>query len=242
MIFNQAVYDRNDAARQAPSSISSLNNDADLIGALARSDRGDHRVMAAIAAIATIARENAPTDQAASPPPFHPSAISTTDYADDGPPPNFEAPAFIAALTPPEHAAGAQRLGDYVIRRLRKGKATNLARKPVRLTRPHQSQSIKPVRVARARAVHSHTSHGGARKAGDDGDGEPPRRRRKHKPRRRGPRQIERDGAGPISFLRIWVAKLRRANAIMRLPPLCKPPLSGRNMINNPARFGLSVR
>lgn len=62
MLFNRLVDSRSNDASQAPSSISSVNNDADLIGALARSDRGDRRV---IAAIATIALETSPSVETA---------------------------------------------------------------------------------------------------------------------------------------------------------------------------------
>jgi hypothetical protein len=55
-----------------------------------------------------------------------------------------------------------------LIRRLRRGKATNLAARHARLTKP---KPANPIRAARARAVHSHAAHGGSRKAGDDGDG-----------------------------------------------------------------------
>lgn len=61
MLFNHLVDGRSNGASQASFSISSVNNDADLIGALARTDRGNHRVIAAIAAIATIAIETSPS-------------------------------------------------------------------------------------------------------------------------------------------------------------------------------------
>jgi hypothetical protein len=55
-----------------------------------------------------------------------------------------------------------------LIRRLRKGKATNLAARSARLPK---RKPASPIRAARARTVHSHAAHGGSRKAGDDGDG-----------------------------------------------------------------------
>ena len=73
-----------------------------------------------------------------------------------------------APALPPEQVRAAWRLGKRLIRRLRRGKATNLAAKPARLPGP---KPANPIRAARARAVHSHAAHGGSRKAGDDGDG-----------------------------------------------------------------------
>lgn len=72
------------------------------------------------------------------------------------------------ALTPSEQARAAYLLGKRLIRRLKTGKATNLAAKSARLPKPKRAN---PIRAARARAVHSHAAHGGSRKAGDDGDG-----------------------------------------------------------------------
>ena len=58
MSYHPVSNARNDDDSQASSSISPVNNDIDLIGALARSDRGDHRV---VAAVATIALETSPS-------------------------------------------------------------------------------------------------------------------------------------------------------------------------------------
>jgi hypothetical protein len=147
---------------------------------LAQSPRGDHRAMAAVL---TIEQDCAELDREASAdPPFPQPAIVTSVYGVDGWSDEFEPPLSASehedsvspASTPSEHALGAQRLGERIIRRLKKGKATNLARKPVRPIKPSRSRPLKPVRAARARAVHSHAAHGGARKAGDGG-GDPPR-------------------------------------------------------------------
>jgi len=123
----------------------------------ARSQRGDSHV---IAAAVTIEREKAGVS---------PPEPQITPYSDDG----GWSEASPSTQTPPEHALAAQRKGKRLIRLLRQGKATNLAAKRVRLRKP---RSVK--QAARARAVHSHSSHGGSRKAGDDGDGDgegPPR-------------------------------------------------------------------
>lgn len=123
-------------------------------------------------------------------PPVSSPAISTDAYGDDVWPPGFEGSS--SASVPASHAPAAQRLGARVIRSLKKGKATNLAVKPVRFAKP---RPVKPARAARARAAHSHAAHGGSRKANDDGSSDSgddgPPRRRKPKPKRRGPRQIE---------------------------------------------------
>jgi hypothetical protein len=74
----------------------------------------------------------------------------------------------VPASTPSEHACAASRLGKRLIRRLRTGKATNLAAKRAYLPKPKPATLT---RAGRARAVHSHAAHGGSRKAGDDGDG-----------------------------------------------------------------------
>ena len=162
---------------QAPTALSS-----EFIGRLEHSPRGDHRV---IAPILTIEQENAQPPPPVAPgsqsggdpgtstrgprgsagqdvipdPPVPPPAIATGDFGDDGPP-GFEGSS--SASVPASHAPAAQRLGERVIRRLKKGKATNLAAKP----RP-----VKPARAARARAIHSHTPHGSSRKANDNGNG-----------------------------------------------------------------------
>jgi hypothetical protein len=73
-----------------------------------------------------------------------------------------------SALPAPEQTRAAYLLGKRLIRRLRRGKATNLAAKSARLIKP---KAANPIRAARARAVHSHAAHGSSRKAGDDGDG-----------------------------------------------------------------------
>jgi hypothetical protein len=73
-----------------------------------------------------------------------------------------------APALPSKQARAAWRLGKRLIRRLRTGKATNLAARSARLIKP---KAANPIRAARARAVHSHAAHGGSRKAGDDGDG-----------------------------------------------------------------------
>jgi hypothetical protein len=74
----------------------------------------------------------------------------------------------VPASMPSEHACAASCLGKRLIRRLRTGKATNLAAKRAYLSKP---KPATPTRARRARAVHSHAAHGGSRKAGDDGDG-----------------------------------------------------------------------
>jgi hypothetical protein len=195
------------------------------------SERGERR---AAAALLTIEQEWAELNQEAAAPFIPPPpAISTSAYADDGRFPDFEAspvvPAHVvgdavAASTPPEHAPNAQRLGKRVIKRLRKGKATNLARKPVRPIRSSQSRSIKPARAARARAVHSHASHGGAWKAGDDGDGgdgEPPPPRWLLIADRSRPRievaAIETVGGIITNFHRIEATGISRAEALAEL-------------------------
>ena len=72
MLFNRLVDNRSNDASQAPSSPrtairgSFINNGADLIGALARSDHSDHRVKAALA---TIALETSPSVETAEAPP-----------------------------------------------------------------------------------------------------------------------------------------------------------------------------
>jgi hypothetical protein len=150
----------------------------DLIADMARSRRSDHRVVPAIA----------PIDQEMSPPPSYGEIQAAIDgwcgpefNPVDGSP---------SVSTLPKQAIAARRLGTRVIFRQKKGKATNLSRKPVRAVK---RRPINPTRAARARAVHSHACHGGSRKAADDSDGEPPRRRRKPKPKRKrfGPKQIE---------------------------------------------------
>jgi hypothetical protein len=81
------------------------------------------------------------------------------------------------ALPSPKQARAAWRLGERIIRRLRRGWATNLGAKSARLAKP---KPANPIRAARARAVHSHAAHGGSRSAGDDGSSDggdgPPRR------------------------------------------------------------------
>jgi hypothetical protein len=105
--------------------------------------------------------------------PIPPPAISTSAYADDGRPPDFEASSSAHA-----HAAGdtvaPARCGKAIIKVMRKAFRAK-ERRPPRRAPSLPAAPLK--RAARARAVHSHTAHGGARKAGDDGDGgdgEPP--------------------------------------------------------------------
>lgn len=131
--------------------------------------------------------------------------IASDCYADDQALTCFEAfdatPPAATVSMPPKQARAAHLLGKRAIRGLKRGKVVNLAPKSARRTgRARGLKPAKPARVARARAVHSHSSHGGARKAADDGGGssggggsddEPPRRRRKPTPKRRWPRQIE---------------------------------------------------
>lgn len=162
-----------------------------LIDEFARSPRGD---LHAMAAVLRIEQENAQgfdkgsANQEASPGLPVPSPdISTSAYADDGWTPDFEPSLASVGGSLPRGAAGdavaASRCGKAIIKVMRKAF----------LTKERKARARPLKRAARARAIHSHTAHGGARKAGDDGDGdgEPPRRRRKPKPKRCGPRRVE---------------------------------------------------
>jgi hypothetical protein len=147
-----------DQAFSVSNSLIEPNSDSTVVDQYRTSERGDYR---AIATLWPIGRKCASADS----PPVPPPAISTNAYADDGQSPDFEASAAV-----PAHVVGdaiaANRRGKAIIK---------VMRKP---PRPAPSLRAAPLkRAARARAVHSHTSHVGARKAGDDGDGgdgEPP--------------------------------------------------------------------
>ena len=97
-----------------------------------------------------------------------PPAISTAAYADDG------GPAFEASAVVPSHmadnAVAAARQGKAIIKVMRKAFVTK-ERKPSRLP-----VATPQARRPRARAIHSHVVHGGARKrdSGSDGDGDGP--------------------------------------------------------------------
>jgi hypothetical protein len=148
---------------------------ADLIEQYRASERGDHR---AIAALLTIERENAAAAdtlplqstslEAAAAPPVPPPAIATSGYADDGLPPDFEASAVVPAHVARDAVAAAQR-GKAIVETIRKASRTKERKPPAR----SYSRKAPLKRPARARAVHSHSAHGGARKAADDGDGGP---------------------------------------------------------------------
>jgi hypothetical protein len=151
-----------DQAVPVSNSLIEPNSDSTVV----ESEHGDYR---AIAALWPIERKCASADG----PPVPPPAISTNAYADDGQSPDFEASAGVAA-----HVAGdaiaADRRGKAIIEVMREAFWTK-QRKPPRRALSLPTATLK--RAARARAVHSHTAHGGARKAGDDGDGgdgEPP--------------------------------------------------------------------
>jgi hypothetical protein len=136
---------------------------SDLIASYRTSERGDFRV---IAALATIERENAEAAREAVTVSRH--ACGGTAPPENAPPPANQGVADpTRGQVPTEHARRAQHVGRRVIRRLRVGKATDLSPKPRRVSSP----PVALKRTARARAVHSHASHGGVRKAADDGGG-----------------------------------------------------------------------
>jgi hypothetical protein len=163
---------------------------------LARSQRGDHRV---IAAVLRIEQENADADAdaAATVPP--PAIIPSSDSGDvaDASPAYFEVAPVSSEVT--GKAIVSSKRGRAIIKKLMRPFFKLQKRRGA--PRPKRA-SVKPFarKRATARATHSHASHGGARKAaaddgGDGGDGDggkpPSRRRRKPERKRRGPRQIE---------------------------------------------------
>jgi hypothetical protein len=100
-----------------------------------------------------------------------PPAISTGDaYVGDGWPAEFSP--FDPASAPPEFG---RRLILIMRRADRASRAAKMkaSRRAKAKRQPTAGRSITPgrQRVARARAVHSHAAHGGARKSGDGGDG-----------------------------------------------------------------------
>ena len=150
------------------------------------SPRGDFR---ATAAIVTIAREWAAADhkaaavQEAAPASLPVLRPAISAYADDGWNPDTEVseighacatgdtattaaeaiavPAYVA-----RNAIAATWQWDIIISLMRK---TFMAKRRTALRRPTRSSSVKPLK--RTTAIRSPSSHGGARRAGDDGAG-----------------------------------------------------------------------
>jgi hypothetical protein len=109
-------------------------------------------------------------------------ACGGTAPPENAPPPaNQRAADPTRGQVPAEHARRAWKRGERTDRALRLDKPLNLSGEPWRVLKASpapvkDAPRTAPVkRTARARAVHSHASHGGARKAADDGDGDRPR-------------------------------------------------------------------
>jgi hypothetical protein len=151
------------------------------------SERGDFRVMAAIA---TIGQEFAAQATAVEPDrqtplivpaPTPAPAIVTTGYADDDfAPAHFDAAPIAPLPTPQNTAVAASRLGKAFITGMRKTfiRAMRKRRKPVLPTPAQLRSPVKTQRPPRARArravrsPHSRSAPGGVRKGGDDGGGD----------------------------------------------------------------------
>ena len=139
------------------------------------SERGDFRVTAALL---TIERECAEIDQGTAPvPSVPPPAINTCAYPDDGSPPDFEASATVSPHAAADAIAATER-GKAIIDAIRA--SSRAPRRTIPKPAAPRRALIKPP-MRSARAVHSHTAHGGARKtqgprtgSGDSGGGEPP--------------------------------------------------------------------
>jgi hypothetical protein len=172
-----------DQAFSGSNSLIETNSDSELVEQYRQSPRGDLRAMAAALVIeqecAELDREVAapPVPPAIAPPvppaiaPPVPPAISTGyTYVGDGWP--AELSSFDPASAPPEFD---RRLILIMRRADRASRAAKMkaSRRAKAKRQPTAGRSITPTRqrAARARAVHSHAAHGGARKAGDDGDG-----------------------------------------------------------------------
>jgi hypothetical protein len=96
--------------------------------------------------------------------------ISSSDCdVADGPLPCFEAAPVSPDVT--GNAIASDKRGRAIVKKIMRPFFRTQERHGA--SRPKRA-SVKPFArtVARSRATHSHTSHGGARKAGDDGDGD----------------------------------------------------------------------
>jgi hypothetical protein len=156
ILVSSQAFSASNPSIETETNSSSIN----LIDEWARSERGDHRV---IAADLRIEQECAELDRETSAEPSVKEAY-TADPADISAKCHADTSSWYR--TPPSGGPSLARCRARAARL----KAKRMAAIP-------RAKPVRQGRVARARAVHSHAAHGGARKAADDGsgsDGPPP--------------------------------------------------------------------